>query len=348
MPRQTRSIAVIIVNYGTADLAIAAVESVLAQQGATYQVTVHLLDNASPGGDAQALRLAHSEKGWGNRVFLYLETENHGFGRGNNVVLEKLAAQPKTPDYVFLLNPDAEVTETTLPTLVNFLNRARDVAIVGCAIRRPDSLPVPAAFRFPSIKSELSGAANFGPISRLLGISTVAVPAEAPSGPVDWVSGAALMARFKTLQDLNFFDPDFFLYFEETELMRRVHSAGHQVWYVAETHIRHVAGAATGMQSGSHKSKTQPGYWYDSWRLYFVKSHGAGYARLAAGARLAGWAVNYLVRTVQRRPKDGPQRFLRDFSRHVLRPLFVGDPLEARPDGTSITTVKDRAKNDRP
>jgi N-acetylglucosaminyl-diphospho-decaprenol L-rhamnosyltransferase len=43
-------IAVIIVNYGTPDLAIEAVESVRARLHGGRRVEVHLVDNASPGG----------------------------------------------------------------------------------------------------------------------------------------------------------------------------------------------------------------------------------------------------------------------------------------------------------
>ena len=46
-------IAVIVVNYGTADLAIEAVESVLARDHGGRTVRVHLVDNASPGEDAK-------------------------------------------------------------------------------------------------------------------------------------------------------------------------------------------------------------------------------------------------------------------------------------------------------
>ena len=69
------SIAIIIINYGTSDLAIAAVESVLARQHGNHPVEVHLLDNASPGGDAAAFNDAHAEKAWGDRVRLWFERE---------------------------------------------------------------------------------------------------------------------------------------------------------------------------------------------------------------------------------------------------------------------------------
>ena len=78
------SIAVIVVNYGTAPLAVSAVESVLERQHGGRLVEIHLVDNASPNDDAAFLRETHAAKGWGERVTLHLENENRGFGRGNN------------------------------------------------------------------------------------------------------------------------------------------------------------------------------------------------------------------------------------------------------------------------
>ena len=69
-------IAVIIVNYGTAELAIAAVDSVLARDHGGHPVEIHLLDYASPGGDGALLAEVHAAQGWGSRVRLWQETEN--------------------------------------------------------------------------------------------------------------------------------------------------------------------------------------------------------------------------------------------------------------------------------
>ena len=61
------SIAVIIVNYGTADLTTAGIESVLARAHGGRRVEVHVVDNASPAGDARILAERHAERGWGGR-----------------------------------------------------------------------------------------------------------------------------------------------------------------------------------------------------------------------------------------------------------------------------------------
>jgi N-acetylglucosaminyl-diphospho-decaprenol L-rhamnosyltransferase len=316
-------VAVIVVNYGTAQLAIEAVESVLARHPRSQHVEVHLVDNASPGDDAFQFLEALRRDAWCGRVVLYLEKTNHGFGRGHNVVLQALAQKTTPPDKVFLLNPDARLKTQSLAELVAFLDTHPDTAIVGCGIDRPNDGPaVTAAFRFPSLLSEFADAVKVGLVSRLLARWGVSLPPEAGTRPVDWVSGAAFMARFSALQRVGFFDLDFFLYFEETELMHRLRKTGWQIWHCAEIRVEHVAGAATGVHGRDARPKRLPAYWFDSWQMYFVKTRGLGYALACAVAKLGGAALHTCISCLRGRPPKHVDGFISDFYLYALRPLL--------------------------
>jgi GT2 family glycosyltransferase len=317
-------IAVIVVNYGVAGLAIDAVESALRARAGDRGVEVHLVDNASPGGDAAQLAAAADERGWGGRVTLWLESENHGFGRGNNRVLEALARRPEPPEYVFLLNPDAQVDPDALAVLAAFLDAHPDVAVAGCRIEKPDGTPVTAAFRFPSLAGEFAAAACFGPVSRLFSGREVALSPLAPTGAVDWVSGAAMMARFRAIAALGFFDPAYFLYYEEVDLMRRAARAGWRTWYVAEARATHAEGAATGVGAEGARRR-RPAYWYESWRLYFTRNHGRGYAFACGCAALAGALVNRALAPLLRRRPAAPLHYAGDLWRGGMRPILTGE-----------------------
>ncbi|MBU0557435.1 MAG: glycosyltransferase family 2 protein [Alphaproteobacteria bacterium] len=329
-------VSVVIVNYGTADLVIEGVASILAAHQGGRSVDVHVVDNGSPGDDAERLSAAAAELGWGDRVRLYLERENHGFGRGNNVVLHALSASGVPPRYVFLLNPDARLGNEAVDILASFLDDHADAIAAGPALLRPDGAAVSAAFRFPDAGSEFVGTAANKVVSRMFPRKAVALPPETGQQPVDWITGAAFMVRFAALEQVGFFDPDFFLYFEETELMWRLNRSGRAVWHVPEAHVVHIAGAATGMKGGQHVRRIKPGYWYDSWRLYHVKTRGTGAARLAAMLHVAGSTINLGFNGLRGKPSSVPDRFFPDFWRHVLQPLFLGDPLLARPDGQNV------------
>lgn len=327
-------IAVIVVNYRTADLAIEAVESVLARDHGGRAVEVHLVDNGSPGDDAERLRQAHHRRGWAPRVTLHLEAVNHGFGRANNLVLARLAAGGAAPDKVFLLNPDARLENETLGVLAGFLDSHPRAGAAGAAIRLPDGTPVTAAFRFPTLASEFEGAVNLGPVSRVLSRWRTPLPADLATGRVDWVAGAVVMFRRDALDQAGFFDPAYFLYYEEVDLMRELDRRGWQTWYVAEARAIHHEGAATNVTSRALRHRRPP-YVYQSWRIYFRKNHGRVYALAAAGLVALGAAINHVTSLVRRREPSLPLRFVQDHARHVILPLFLSGKARAPdPHGT--------------
>ena len=319
---ETQRIAVIIVNYGTADLAIAAVESVLAHPEPEASVEVHLVDNASPGEDAARLRQAHDDRGWGARVVLWPEAENHGFGRGNNVVLRALSERADPPDKVLLLNPDARLENAALGILARALDAEPEAAAAGAAVLRPDRSAAIAAFRFPGPVNEITRMINLGFLNRLVRGHLVALPPQHPAGPVDWVSGASVMFRFPALEQAGFFDPAFFLYFEEVDLMRRLRQQGWQVLYVPQARVVHEEGAATGQFAARRERKNDPAYLYQSWAHYFSKFYGRAGAVLIALAMVPAACINMLHRGLRGRAPTVPRAFIRDQWRYVIWPLL--------------------------
>lgn len=318
-------VAVVVVNYNAAELARAAVDSVLARTHNGHQVHVYLVDNASTDDSTILLDAARTPE-WQRHVTFLAETTNHGFGRGNNLAFEAMAAS--APDMVFLLNPDASLQNEALAILAEFLRDTPDVAVAGAQIVQPGSGPVAAAFRFPTAMNEFAGATGFGPIMRAFARWRLPLPADLPAGPVDWIAGAAVMLRYDVVRDMGGFDSRFFLYYEEVELMRRIKNAGWQIWYQPAALVSHVEGASTNVKSNVTTRKRKPAYWYDSWQYYFRKTHGRSGALLAAFAWLSGATINHVISVLRGRPPSRPLNFFSDFWCVSLRPLLG---LKARP-----------------
>lgn len=318
------NVAVIIVNYGTADLVIQSVESVLARLHAGRRVEINVVDNASPGDDARLLAEAHAARGWGDRgVTFWPETENHGFGRGNNVVLRALAERPEPPEFVLLLNSDAWLENETIDILARALEADPHAAGAGAGILHEDGTPAVAAFRFPTMASEVARVLGIGPVERMLKKTRVALPPD-HSGPVDWVAGASVMFRFDALRAVNFFDPVYFLYFEEVDMMRRMAKSGWRILYVRAALVTHVAGASTTVRTEDTVGRRRPDYVYQSWRHYFTRQHGRAYALTTALLVVASSAVNMMQARLRRKPSGLPNDFIEDHWRHVVRPLLNG------------------------
>ncbi|MFT3987020.1 glycosyltransferase [Aestuariivirga sp.] len=325
---QMSEIAVIIVNYGTATLAIGAVESVLARQHGGRSVEIHLVDNNSPGNDRAVL--ADAAKGWGSRVTFYPETENHGFGRGNNVVLKRLAERAVPPRYIFFLNPDARLETDCIGELARFLEAHPQAAIAGCGVDDPARARAAySAFRFPGVISAFFGSARLGPVSRVFSRWMIALPPDMAEGEVDWVSGSGFMARFDAICSVGFFDPGYFLYFEETDMMFALKKLGLQVWFCPSSRIAHIEGAATGIHNRDMAARRTPPYWFQSWKRFHSKNYGAFHARVCALAQLSGSAIDRCITVLTGRTQEMTAHFVGDFFRQVAVPLFT--PGGARP-----------------
>jgi len=319
------NVAVVIVNYNTATLTLNAVASTLNKPHGGRSIAIHVVDNASPKGDFDVLMRAIADRGWASTVTLHASALNVGFGSGNNMVLEKLAAP--LPTYVFLLNPDAMLENDTIGILADFLDAHPGAAAAGAGIANHEGVPVTAAFRFPGVLGTFAAALAFGPVSRLLRKWEVPLSPTTPTQPVGWVAGAAVMVRLEAMRRVGFFDPAYFLYYEEVDLMRQLSLQGGEIWHVAEARVVHIEGAATGVRSGHDSPKRLPAYWYESWRHYFMKNLGRTRAISAAAAWYMGAIGNTVLELLRGGRPQTPKGFYGDFWRIAVRPLLGLRPL---------------------
>lgn len=318
------AVAVVIVNYGTPGLTIDAVESVRRLATSGRPVTVHVVDNASPGDDAAQIAAAHDAGGWGDGVRLWPETVNHGFGLGNNVVLDKLVADPDAPPFVLLLNPDAQLQSDAVDLLARTLEAHPEAGAAGAAIVDETGTPVSAAFRFPTLRSEMLRVAAFSVLDAMFPRQRVSLPPDHPAGEVGWLSGAAVMFRVEALRAVGTFDPAFFLYFEEVELMHRMARAGWTRRHVPEAKVLHDEGSATGAAEDNAAARRLPAYRYASWTAYFRLTRGRGGALAVALALLPAALFHHLHRRIRGKRPGLPAHFIRDHWHHAVRPLLSG------------------------
>src|ERR1700683_1440943 len=125
----TLNVAVVIVNYTSAQLTIQSLRSLESERASSgLNIRAIVVDNAS--GDLAAIQQALGPNGWSSWVTLVLAPMNGGFANANNIeVQHAYAAAP--PDYIYLLNPDAEVRPGAIGSLVRFLEDRPDAGIAG-------------------------------------------------------------------------------------------------------------------------------------------------------------------------------------------------------------------------
>lgn len=288
MTAQAPRIATIIVNYKAADLVIENLHAMLAEQEAYPGSMIYIVDNASPGGDAEKLAAHISAHKLDGKVRFMPETENWGFAKGNNVALRGILAGDAPPDYVFLLNPDAYPRPGMLNRLIDFMAAHPKAGIAGAKLEGPDGAAQISAFRFFTALGEFANTTQMGVFYNLFRKQIVAPPQRDKTYEAEWVCGAAALIRREVFQEIGLFDEAYFLYYEETDFMLRARRAGWQTWYVHEARAVHLVGQSSGVTDGKTKAQVSPPYWFRSRRHYFRANHGVLYGFFADLGWLAG------------------------------------------------------------
>jgi GT2 family glycosyltransferase len=169
---------------------------------------------------------------------------NGGFGRAANAGV-RLATHP----WLLILNSDIVVPPGFLTSLLAAAAPLQP-AVVGVRQRDPET------------QEELrAGHRFFGPLS-LAVLHTSALrryrgarwwrrlartddEEPAPSGPVDWISGAVLLLPLRLFVRLGGFDESYFMYCEEVDLQRQAHQRGVPSLIVTGIEVGHHGGASS-------------------------------------------------------------------------------------------------------
>ena len=322
------TVAAVVVNYRTAEAAIDAVKALLVELDGVKGSGVVVVDNDSGDGSYERLVEAAGVHGWAPRVEVIQAGFNGGYGYGINVGAKAANAWPAPPRYLYIINPDASPLPGAIDRLVRFMDENPSVGLAGSTVHNVDGSSV-SAFRFPSVLSEFESNANLGVISRLL--DRYRVPLEPPperTMPVDWVPGTSMLIRNPAFDGIGRFDEDFFLYFEEIDLCRRIRDAGHQVFFVEGAGVKHIGSLATGM---GDETKRMPGYWFVARRRYFVKHHGRLYAAACDAAWLGGHVLRKAADRLLSRESGSRPHLGMDFLRYAVSHLTEPAPASAAP-----------------
>jgi GT2 family glycosyltransferase len=310
-------VAVIIVNYRSAEMTLQALASLQAERAAPgLSIRAIVVDNAS--GDGPLLQRAIEERGLGGWVELLVAPRNGGFAYGNNRGIERAYARG-APAFVYLLNPDAQIRPGAIGTLVDFLQAHPAVGIVGGSFENADGSDWPIAFRFPSLQSELLQGLQLGVLSRLMRRWEVPQQMDGRRAqPIDWVSGASMLIRPAVFETIGGMDENYFLYFEETDFCRRARQAGFETWYVPASRVMHIGSGVTKVNEHSAVLKRKPDYWFASRRRYFLTSFGPARAMWIDVVALLCNAVGVLQRALRRRSHRNIPHFTRDLARSSI------------------------------
>jgi GT2 family glycosyltransferase len=127
--------------------------------------------------------------------------------------------------YALLLNEDSELQAGGTLALWQALQARPDAACAGARLVRPDGVEQASAWRFPSPLAALAGAFL---LHRRVSVQS----GGSQTREVDWCQSAALLVRRAAAEQVDYLDPDFFVYSDEVDFARRLRDAGWRSLYV--------------------------------------------------------------------------------------------------------------------
>jgi len=282
---------VIIVGYNTRELTLQAVASAR-KATAGLDARVIVADNGSDG-TARAVRDADPN------VTVLVNADNPGYGAAVN-----RAAATQRSAHVCAMNADVVLEPESLVTLRRFLDANPTCGLVGPALAYPDGVPQASAKRFPTLGlalGEVLGIHALAPRNRSVRRFYYEDQDLTRDTRVDTVSGAVMLLRAEAFDGVGRFDEAFRMYFEETDLCRRLHDSGHAVAFCPAARAIHQHGAST------RQTSVRQVEYYLSYVRYFRKHHRRAAAAILRAAVAAG-ALARMAALVVKYPPVGSHR----------------------------------------
>lgn len=232
------TLAIVIVNYNSGDYLLAALERLRGDPPGVEHVVV-VVDNGSADGSVEAVESRFPE------VVVLRNARNVGFGAANNLAFERVDAR-----YYLLLNSDAEAGGAAVDLMVDTLEKHPDVGIVGARLVYPDGREQMTARMFPRPMNAVFGRKSWlnrlWPNNRFARRYMPPVRSEHAPYRVDWVSGACMMLRRRTVRDVGGFDDGYFMYWEDADLCYRALQKGWKTLHVPGARVVHHEGGSSG------------------------------------------------------------------------------------------------------
>lgn len=246
-----KDVSVIIVNYNTLNLTKDCIDSVF-EHTKRVEFEVIVVDNNSTDGSKYVLATD-------DRIVFIQSPQNEGFGRANN-----LGYEHSNGNFILFLNSDTLLIDDAISIMADFLRYSNEnIGCVGSLLINSNKEEIFSYGKFPEWYDEFIGRK---PESNY----QTSYPAF-----VDTISGADLMVRRSVIEKHGLFDPDFFMYYEDTELMRRYHRCGVKAVVIGLKGIIHLEGSSS--KVSSKKCLIQS----DGFLKYIEKSytHGTSYIK---------------------------------------------------------------------
>src|SRR3989338_5984340 len=233
-------LSIVTLSYNTRALTLACLKTVVSEYKKELEkneLEVIVVDNNSSDNSAESIRhyVSHLRQSFGGQasikydgiIKLIQNKENLGFGKGCN-----LGAKSAKGKYVLFLNSDTQVFDKGFLSMIDFLDKNSNVAVLGGKLENNDGSIQRSCGKFYNL---------FNLLIMLLGLERFGFLRSSPNKiqKVDWVSGACMMVRADIFEKLTGFDEKLFMYMEDMEICFRANKLGFVTYFYPNVKLKH-------------------------------------------------------------------------------------------------------------
>lgn len=281
-------LSIIILTYNGKEITLKTLASyykaLAADKNHTYEVVA--VDNDSADGVADAITVSFPQ------TKIIRNRENFGFAKGNNIGYKESRGR-----YLLFSNPDVEVNEKTLPTLIDLMDKNPSVGACTplLTLVRTGNIdwgahrgfPTPwAAFTYFTGLAKIFRRSRF--LSKLFGRYHLLDRDLRVEHEVDAIRGGFFFVQRDIFEICGGWDEDYFMYGEDIDLSFQIKKRGYKIMYYPQSKALHYHGAMTGLKKGTVglspealkvRQQTYNAF-YDTMKTFFDKNYKNKYPTL--------------------------------------------------------------------
>lgn len=265
-------ISIIIVSWNVRELLGRLLESIF-QLTQKIQYEIIVIDNQSKDGTVDYLTRHFKTQIQDKRLKIIANDYNAGWAKANNQGLAR--AQGK---YLAFLNPDMELLEDSFGRFVEFMEQSPNVGLVTSRLVYGDNTIQPNVKGNPTLFSQVLILLKLHHFFFWLPTLKKYLRKDFDYTQKQYVAqimGAFIFTRQTLMAQLKGWDEDYWLWWEEVDLCRRVQKLGQDIVYLPITEIKHYEGKSFAQTGGIKKQRR-----FNKGMLTYFRKHHSRAARL--------------------------------------------------------------------
>ena len=187
-----------------------------------------------------------------------LSGSNLGYARANNIGLKKVKTK-----FALLINPDLIISINQIKKIENYAKRNKKFSILA-----PNSNGLSNTLN-NNFDKYAKKKINFESLNKILKRKKIY--------ETDFVPGWCMYLNMKDIKKINYFDKNFLLYFEDTDLCKRLKNIDKKLFILGGIKVRHLFGTSVNYENKSKVFLMRD--WHVYWSSFYYHRKHYGFLR---------------------------------------------------------------------